>query len=61
MSEYDRQLCYVEDQSACFTDNFEGQWGDDWNDAPYEHKAILHYARREHRSNHPPTALQSCQ
>jgi hypothetical protein len=22
-----------------FTDDFDKQWGDDWNDAPYEHNA----------------------
>ena len=30
------KLCYVEGQKAWFTDNFEKQWGDDWNDKPYE-------------------------
>jgi hypothetical protein len=26
-----------------FTDNMEEQWGDDWNDAPYEHNAETPY------------------
>lgn len=26
-----------------FTDNFEEQWGDDWDDAPYEHNAGTPY------------------
>lgn len=30
------KLCYVDGQKAYFTDNFEKQWGDDWNDKPYE-------------------------
>lgn len=30
------KLCYVDGQKAWFTDNFEKQWGDDWNDKPYE-------------------------
>ena len=30
------RLCYVDGQKAWFTDNFEKQWGDDWNDRPYE-------------------------
>lgn len=39
----DYRLCYVEDGDAFFTSNFEDQWGDDWNDAPYEHNAGLPY------------------
>lgn len=41
MKEY--KLCYVEGNKAWFSDNFENQWGDDWNDAPYEHNAGLPY------------------
>lgn len=26
------KLCYVEGNKAWFTNNFEKQWGDDWND-----------------------------
>lgn len=33
------KLCYVDKNVLYFTDNFENQWGDDWNDAPYEHNA----------------------
>lgn len=32
------KLCYLEGESQgfmYFTDNFENQWGDDWDDAPY--------------------------
>jgi len=36
----DSKLCYVEYQWAYFTTQpVEKQWGDDWNDAPYEHNA----------------------
>lgn len=28
------RLCYAMEHILCFTDNFENQWGDDWND-PY--------------------------
>ena len=34
MKEY--KLCYVEGNKAWFSDSFENQWGDDWNDRPYE-------------------------
>ena len=33
------KLCYVERNKAWFTNNFEKQWGDDWNDRPYEDNA----------------------
>ena len=33
------KLCYIKDHCAWFTDNFEKQWGDDWNDKPYETNA----------------------
>jgi hypothetical protein len=33
-------LCYVEGPWAYFTTrDLDKQWGDDWNDAPYEHNA----------------------
>ena len=37
------KLCYVDRNKAWFTNNFEKQWGDDWDDAPYEHNAGLPY------------------
>ena len=37
------KLCYVDGNKAWFTNNFEKQWGDDWNDRPYEHNAGLPY------------------
>lgn len=33
------RLCYIDGNKAWFTDNFEEQWGDDWDDKPYEHNA----------------------
>ena len=36
------KLCYIDphDRSAWFTScELDKQWGDDWNDAPYEHNA----------------------
>lgn len=32
-------LCYVSGDTAWFTDDLATVWGDDWNDAPYEHNA----------------------
>lgn len=41
----DHFLCYVEESWAYFTSqSLEEQWGDDWNDAPYEHNAGTPYA-----------------
>jgi len=49
-------LCYVSGVWAFFTTQaLEDQWGDDWNDAPYEHNAghpyeaaeSFHYFHRE--------------
>ena len=39
MSNRDFRLCYVDGNIMYFTDNFENQWGDDWDDSPYEHNA----------------------
>jgi len=34
------KLCYIEGPWAFFTDlSLDEQWGDDWEDAPYEHNA----------------------
>lgn len=44
------KLCYIENDTAYFTtQDLDKQWGDDWNDAPYEHNAerpygpVIHY------------------
>ena len=41
MDKNDYKLCYIEENKnkAYFTNNFKEQWGDDWNDKPYEHNA----------------------
>lgn len=35
------KLCYIDDSKGAYftTQPLEEQWGDDWNDAPYEHNA----------------------
>jgi len=44
----DFKLCYVEGDTAYFTTQpLDKQWGDDWNDAPYEHNAGTPYAWSE--------------
>ena len=46
-------LCYVSGQWAYFTTQpLKDQWGDDWNDAPYEHNAGRPYEWRV--SDRPP-------
>lgn len=41
-------LCYVRDQWAYFTTRpLADQWGDDWDDAPYEHNAGAPYEWHE--------------
>jgi len=43
------KLCYVEDYRAYFTTQpLLEQWGDDWNDAPYEHNAGAPYEYGDH-------------
>ncbi len=39
MKKDDYQLCYVDGNIMYFSDNFKNQWGDDWDDAPYEYNA----------------------
>lgn len=33
------RLCYVDRNEVWFTSDWKHQWGDDWNDRPYEHNA----------------------
>lgn len=43
----DFKLCYVRDNKAFFTTlSLEKQWGDDWDDAPYEHNAGSPYLEK---------------
>lgn len=38
------KLCYIEGDTAWFTtQDLDKQWGDDWDDAPYEHNAETPY------------------
>lgn len=48
------RLCYVDGQKAWFTDNFEKQWGDDWNDRPYECNAGEPYNSWSELIEHKP-------
>jgi hypothetical protein len=42
------KLCYVDERSMWFTAlPLDKQWGDDWDDAPYEHNAGTPYDNRE--------------
>ena len=43
MANNNYRLCYIRDNVLYFTDNFEHQWGDDWNDTSYEHNAGFPY------------------
>ena len=50
-------LCYIDQPWAFFTDcPLSAQWGDDWNDAPYEHNAGAPYA--EHGKDHIPHQIR---
>lgn len=40
MTKFDYRLCFVQYGKAYFTSqDVHKQWGDDWDDAPYEHNA----------------------
>lgn len=54
MKEY--KLCYVDGGFAYFTtQDIKTQWGDDWNDAPYEHNAGTPYEWHERVDSEKPT------
>jgi hypothetical protein len=41
------KLCYIDNETAYFTtQEISEQWGDDWNDVPYEYNAGLPYEPR---------------
>jgi hypothetical protein len=43
------KLCYIEKSFAYFTtQDLDKQWGDDWDDAPYEHNAGTPYTPHIH-------------
>jgi len=55
MSESKAVLCYVDGPWAFFTTQpLKEQWGDDWDDAPYEHNAVDPYIWREGYSEEAP-------
>lgn len=37
------KLCYVDGNEVWFTSDWKHQWGDDWDDRPYEHNAERPY------------------
>ena len=37
------KLCYIENNVLYFTSDIDNQWGDDWDDIPYEHNASPPY------------------
>lgn len=41
------QLCYIDDSTAYFSSCFATQWGDDWDDTPYEHNAGTPYEHND--------------
>jgi len=47
------RLCYAEgdwsEGKLYFTEKFDDQWGDDWNDVPYEHNAGQPYEEDDRR------------
>ena len=59
MEKKEFKLCYIEDGRAFFTtQDVEEQWGDDWDDAPYEYNAghpynpgMYHYSNGESKPN----------
>lgn len=45
----DFKLCYIHGDTAYFTtQDVKTQWGDDWDDAPYEHNAETPYEPAYH-------------
>lgn len=57
MSEF--KLCYVKQPWLYFTtQDLEDQWGDDWNDAPYQHNAGKPYSPCWH--NEPGSDKRPC-
>lgn len=47
--QWDAKLCYINSEVAYFTtQDLDKQWGDDWNDAPYEHNAGDPYYGKEY-------------
>lgn len=54
-------LCYVDGTFAYFTtQELKAQWGDDWNDVPYEHNAGEPYHPCWHRRDGKECACDIC-
>ena len=53
------KLCYIDGQKAYFTNHFEKQWGDDWNDRPYESNAGEPYEHYFEENIEYPIELES--
>ena len=49
------KLCYVDGNEAWFTSDWKNQWGDDWDDRPYEHNAEPPY---EHDYSKPEQGIK---
>lgn len=55
------KLCYVDGGTAWFTTApLDKQWGDDWNDAPYEHNAGSPYAYHDYMKEHGTQPYELC-
>ena len=55
------KLCYVDGHYAYFTtQDLKSQWGDDWDDAPYEHNAGEPYGPCCHRQDGGGCACDIC-
>ena len=57
--EKEYKLCYIDGHKAYFTSNFEKQWGDDWNDRPYESNAGEPYEHYFEENVEYPIELES--
>ena len=58
MDKNEYKLCYIYGQKAYFTSDFEHQWGDDWNDRPYEFNAGKPYDSWYEEIPHKPPVYQ---
>lgn len=54
------KLCYVKDNKAYFTNNWNEQWGDDWGDKPYEHNADEPYEHYWKDGKEYPILIKTC-
>lgn len=54
------KLCYVKDNKAYFTNNWNEQWGDDWDDSPYEHNAEEPYDNYYKDGKKYPIRIRTC-